>query len=40
MALNRKDLNGAARGLGLELAVLAALTAVAVLISTIIIWLS
>jgi hypothetical protein len=40
MALNRKDLNGAARGLALELAVLAALAAAAVLISTIIIWLS
>lgn len=40
MALNRKDLNGAARGLGLELATLAALTALAVLISTVVIWLS
>ena len=40
MALSRKELTGAARGLGLELAVLAALTAAAVLISTIIIWLS
>ena len=40
MALSRKELIGAVRGLGLELGVLAALTAVAVLISTILIWLS
>ena len=40
MAPSRKDLDGAARGLALELAVLAGLTIAAVLISTIVIWLS
>ncbi len=40
MALNRKDLIGATRGLALELAVLAALAGAAILISTIVIWLS